>query len=381
MHPSRSFLQSAMKRTPLYSWHVAQGAKMVPFCGWDMPVQYKPGVKQEHIACREGAAIFDVSHMGQLRWTGKDRHRFLQWVTPVSLDDAPVGGARLSVLTTAKGGVVDDTMITRQEDHVYMVINAGCTDKDLVHLKDRLAEFKGDVKMEHLNHLALIALQGPKAMPIVQKLVGSGVDLTKMPFMTGQRFKVAGMDTYVTRCGYTGEDGFEISVDPTKDDPAKLASIFMEHGATPAGLGSRDSLRLEAGLCLYGHELNEDISPIEAGLLFVITKQRREAGGYLGAERVISDIKNGTAKKRVGLIIDGAPARENAKVLSTDGAEIGIVTSGGPSPTLKKPIAMAYLPSKLSKAGTKVAVEVRGKAHPAVVTKLPFVPTNYFRVQ
>jgi len=249
---------------------------MVEFCGWELPVQYSLGVLGEHLACRQKCGIFDVGHMGQLKFIGKDRHAFIEKVTPVSME-IPVGQSKLSVITTPEGGCVDDTMITRQQDYIWEVVNAACAEKDIKWFQEQMRSFKGDVQLQFQDR-ALIALQGPNAMKILQSLIPSDIDLSKMVFMSARNMVVGGVPAYVSRCGYTGEDGFEVSIE--HKDAEKVADMFLEKGAQPCGLGSRDSLRLEAGLCLYGHELNETISPIEAGLAWLIPKVRREKGGF-----------------------------------------------------------------------------------------------------
>eukprot|EP01006_Ploeotia_vitrea_P046402 TRINITY_DN67023_c7_g1_i10.p1 TRINITY_DN67023_c7_g1~~TRINITY_DN67023_c7_g1_i10.p1 ORF type:complete len:395 (-),score=39.95 TRINITY_DN67023_c7_g1_i10:119-1180(-) len=352
---------------------------MTEFCGWEMPVLYKDlGVIAEHNGCRNNAAVFDVSHMGQVQITGPDREKFIQAVTPVSLSD--VGLAKLSVLLTPEGGMIDDTLITKWDDSIGMVVNAGNIEKDTDHMKQYAKEIQANVDIQYLPHLGLLALQGPNAMKILQGLVGSEVDLTKMAFMRSAPMTVNGLQCGVTRCGYTGEDGFEISVPVEKAE--ELATVLLEKGATLAGLGARDSLRLEAGLCLYGVDMDERISPIEAGLTFVIAKKRREEGGFLGAERVQKDLK-GCSKKRVGFILDGkAPARAGVKIFTEDGqTEIGEVTSGCPSPTLGKPIGVGYINTPVPKSGTTIGLMVRNKLQTAKIAKMPFVPSNYFRVK
>jgi len=373
--------EGPLKKTALHSLHVELGAKMVPFCGWDMPVQYKESIIDSHLHTRTKAGLFDVSHMAQLRITGKDRVKFLESLTVADLETLPEGSAKLSVLTNEKGGIIDDTMITNRGSHIYMVVNAGCADKDIPHLKKHVAAFQAkglDVSLEHLSR-SLLALQGPQAEKVLLDLVK--YDLSKMPFMTAQEMYVAGTKCLVSRCGYTGEDGFEISV--SHEDAVGLAKLFLSKSAViPVGLGARDTLRLESGLCLYGNDLEEHITPVEASLTWLIGKRRKEEGGFLGAEKILGQLKNpeSVTKKRVGLFVTGPPAREHTPIYHPPGSEsnnVGEATSGTLSPVLKKAISMAYVSTPLSKVGTELSVKVRGKLHPAVVTKMPFVPTNY----
>ncbi|KAI9034323.1 glycine cleavage system protein T [Hyaloraphidium curvatum] len=363
-------------RTSLYDFHVKHGGKMVPFAGYDMPVQYaKLGVLQSHLHTRENASIFDVSHMLQTRVTGKDRVKFYEYLTVADIEGLPEGGSTLTVLVNDKGGIIDDMIVQKQKDHLFVVSNAGTRDKDLSHIRSQLKNFKGDVNVEVIDR-SLIALQGPKAASVLGALVGS--DLSDLSFMAGRDMDIKGMKVHVTRCGYTGEDGFEISV--ADDEAAALCDLLLANPAVElAGLGPRDSLRLEAGLCLYGHDIDDTTSLVEAGLLFTFAKRRRAEANFIGAETVLDHLKNGPSRKRVGLIIEGAPAREGAEILDKAGTVVGKVTSGGPSPSLKKNVAMGYVPTALSKNGTELQVKVRSKVQPAVVTKMPFVPSRYYR--
>mmetsp|Transcript_2668 Transcript_2668/g.6350 ORF Transcript_2668/g.6350 Transcript_2668/m.6350 type:complete len:403 (+) Transcript_2668:2-1210(+) len=374
------FMSSEDKKTVLFDTHVKHGGKMVPFCGWSMPLQYdSQGIMASVQHVRSKCGLFDVSHMGQLRFTGKDRVRFIESLVVGDVAGLDVDGARLSLITNENGGIKDDTIITRREDHLYVVVNAGCFDKDMAHFAEHLERFKkngGDCTIEVLNNeRALVAVQGPATQNMLQRHVKE--DLSKMAFMTGHWMKVAGHDCIVTRCGYTGEDGFEISMPAGK--AAELTEIFLnEPEVEPAGLGARDSLRLEAGLCLYGNDLNEDTSPVEGALMWTISKRRREEANFLGAETILRQIKEGVARKRVGLLVDGAPARDHADVFDMAGNKIGEVTSGAYSPMLKAPIAMAYVSTPNSKLKTEVQVSVRGKLQKATVTKMPFYPSNYY---
>jgi len=376
----RCFAESStqnLKKTSLHKLHVDSGAKMVEFCGWDMPIQYPDGIMNSHLHTRSKAGLFDVSHMSQLKITGKDRIKFLEGLVVADLQNLPQGSSQLSVLTNENGGIIDDTIITNAGDYLYVVVNAGCADKDIAHLKKHLEKFNGDAKMEPIDR-SLLAIQGPSAESIVAKLVKE--DITKMPFMTSKEMSVDGIPCRVTRCGYTGEDGFEISVDHSQ--AVDLAKKLMASGdAKLVGLGARDSLRLEAGLNLYGHDIEQHTTPVEASLNWVIGKSRREKGGFLGDQKILEQLKNGAPIKRVGLIIEGSPAREGATIhdKKTD-KEIGKITSGTFSPVLKQSIAMGYVESGYGKLKTEVNVKVRGKMNPATISKMPFVPSNYKRV-
>ncbi|KAJ3124010.1 hypothetical protein HK098_001441 [Nowakowskiella sp. JEL0407] len=371
---------SPAKKTALYDFHLANGAKMVPFAGWDMPVSYASiGALASHHWTRENASIFDVSHMLQTKWTGKDRTKFLEKLIVADCEELPIGSSTLSLFINKDGGIIDDTVINKQDDKAYYVVsNAGCADKDLTHIRKELAEFQnvgGDVDVQIIETHSLIALQGPKAAKVIQEL--SGVDLNDFKFMTGRWMDIKGTTVYISRCGYTGEDGFEISI-PHSDVSEFCTTLLGFPDVKLAGLGVRDSLRLEAGLCLYGHDLDEETTPIEAALYWTVGKRRREELGFIGAEKALANIKS-PAKRRIGLTIEGAPARENAEIFSISNEKIGLITSGCPSPTLKKNIGMGYVKNGFHKAGTELLVNVRGKMQKAVVTKMPFVPHNYFR--
>jgi len=357
-------------------------AKMVEFCGWSMPIQYgDEGIIPSHLHCRTNASLFDVSHMSQLRLYGKDRQKFLESLVVADLDALPVNHATLSVFTNERGGIIDDTIITKRDGHFHVVVNAGCADKDWAHLTKQLAAFQskgGDVKLEKYDR-SLVALQGPKAESVLAS-ISQGIDLAKMPFMTALEAEVAGVKgVLVSRCGYTGEDGFEISI-PHEKAVHVTKQLLSNSAVKAAALGPRDTLRLEAGLCLYGHDLNEDITPVEGSLLWVIGKKRRETGGFLGAEKILGQIsgKVPVPEKRVGFYTQGPPAREGATLhdKSTD-AQVGRITSGTLSPVLKKNIAMGYVNTPYSKLNTELVVKIRGKPHGAVVSKMPFVATKY----
>jgi len=381
----RMFSDEALKKTALYDAHVELQGKIVPFGGWALPVQYgKESIGNSHLHVRSKAGLFDVSHMGQLILRGNKAADFLEYITPADIGALETNQARLSLLTNEAGGIIDDCMITKKDGHIYMVINAGCIDKDLAHMHAELAKFNekngGDVSIEYLQDRALLALQGPKAAEILQGLVPSDYDVASQDFMYTRHSSIGKFnDCWIARCGYTGEDGFEISV-PNADAIAFMHSLLESEHVHPAGLGVRDSLRLEAGLCLYGHDLNETTSPIEATLGWTITKRRKEAGGFIGYETIRDHIKNGVSRKRVGLeVVGGAPAREGAEILSAEGEVIGEITSGTLSPLTKKKISMGYVKTGHHKNKTPVQVRVRGKANDAVITKMPFVPSNYYK--
>ncbi|GJJ73273.1 aminomethyltransferase [Entomortierella parvispora] len=369
-----------LKKTVLHDYHVENGGKMVPFAGWSMPVQYSNlGVGASHLWTRQNASVFDVSHMLATRITGKDRVKFYESITVADIEALKVGQSTLSVFTNENGGIIDDTIICKQEDSLYVVSNAGCADKDLAHIRAHLKEFQnkgGDVDLKIIDDHQLIALQGPKAAAVLEGLVGK--DLRDLPFMDGRSMTIKGIECHVARSGYTGEDGFEISV-PNGDAVEFTKLLIADPRVELAGLGARDSLRLEAGLCLYGHDMDDTITPIEAGLTWTIGKRRRAEGGFLGAAKIQDQLKNGVSKRRIGLIVQGAPAREGALIYS-NGELIGNVTSGCPSPSLKKNVAMGYVKNGLHKSGTELEVEVRGRKQKAVVTKMPFVPAGYHKV-
>ncbi|KAJ3039869.1 hypothetical protein HDV00_011651 [Rhizophlyctis rosea] len=354
---------------------------MVEFAGWEMPVQYgNLGVLASHNWTREKASLFDVSHMLQTRWTGKDHLKFIETLVVGDIASLPIGSSTLSVFTNPSGGIIDDSVINKQDsDGLYVVSNAGCAEKDLAHIRQQVQEFRskgGDVDVKVLDHVSLVALQGPSAAKVVESITGK--TLSDFTFMTSRKMEIKGIPVYISRCGYTGEDGFEISV--PHEQVVRLSELLLDHPEVElAGLGARDSLRLEAGLCLYGHDMDDATTPVEAGLTWTIGQRRRAEGGFLGAEKILPQIKGGVARRRVGLVVEGAPAREGAKILSVDGEELGTITSGCPSPVLKKNIAMGYVKSGFHKQGTDVQVEVRNRLQKAKITKMPFVPHRYYR--
>ena len=360
------------ERTALYHWHLKHQAKMVPFAGYDMPLQYE-GIVAEHKATRAKAAFFDVSHMGQLLARGAGVAEALEKLLPADIIGLAVNQQRYSFLTNDQGGIDDDLMVSRRgADEFYIVVNAACKAADFATLKAALPA--GSI--DWWPNRALIAVQGPEAVALLGQLNG---DIPQLAFMRGGAFEILGSDCWVSRSGYTGEDGVEISID--NQQAAALCDRLMELGAVPAGLGARDSLRLEAGLCLYGNDINGTTSPIEANLLWAIQKVRRpggdRAGGYRGAAVIEEHINNGAPRRLVGLTIDGKlPIRSHSKLFS-NGQEVGEVTSGGFGPSLDRPIAMALVQSKFATVGTALSAEVRGREIALTVCELPFIKKGY----
>jgi len=376
--------QDSLKRTPLYHLHVSLGGKMVPFAGYDMPVQYPAGVLKEHLHTRASAGLFDVSHMGQLRLLPKsgkveDAARALERLVPQDIVAIAPGRQRYAQFTNADGGILDDLMVANFGDHLFLVVNAACKAEDEAHLR---ANLSGDCVIESLADRALIALQGPKAEAALAKLCAAA---PAMKFMDAGPQEVAGIKCFVSRSGYTGEDGFEISVPAA--DAERLAKTLLENpDVLPIGLGARDSLRLEAGLCLYGHDIDTATTPVEAALEWSVQKSRRSggarAGGFPGAEKILAHFDNGASRRRVGLRAEGrAPVREGALLFANDagGEPIGQVTSGGFGPSLNAPVAMGYVPTPLAALGTKLFAEVRGQRLPLAVAAMPFVKNTYKR--
>lgn len=374
----------SLKRTPLFDLHVELGAKMVPFAGYEMPVQYPLGVLKEHLWSREKAGLFDVSHMGQAFLIADDgRHntvaRALEALIPADIAVLKPGQQRYSQLLNDAGGIIDDLMVTRSaspEDNgrLFLVVNAACKDVDYPHIAQRLPP---GVRLEPAPDRALLALQGPGAQAVMAKL--SPKKAAAPGFMQASSAKVGSFDCHVSRSGYTGEDGFEISVASAKAvDLCRL--LLADPAVQPIGLGARDSLRLEAGLCLYGHDIDETTSPVEAALVWSIQKRRRTEGGFPGAARIQKELSEGPPRLRVGIKPEGrAPAREHTEILAASGQSIGMITSGGFGPSANAPVAMGYVTASHAKPGTAVQLIVRGKPLPAAVCELPFVPHRYVR--
>ncbi len=368
-------------RTPLYQLHLELGAKMVPFAGYTMPVQYRAGVLKEHLHTRSKAGLFDVSHMGQFRITGADGAQALERLVPVDIVDLAPMQQRYALFTNPSGGILDDLMVTNLGDSLLVIVNAACKTEDEAHMR---AELQGDVHLQARPDDALLALQGPAAAGVMARLAPE-VDFEKLGFMQACVTHVAGIAVTMTRSGYTGEDGFEISL-AGHDAEALARALLADPVVAPIGLGARDSLRLEAGLCLYGHDIDTRSSPIEGSLTWAISKVRRKdgarAGGFIGADVILGQLQNGVDKKRVGLLSDErVPVREGALLCLADGSEIGRVTSGGFGPSLNGPLAMGYLPTALAKPGTAVFARVRDRLVAMRVAPTPFVPQRYFRIK
>ncbi|WP_375152950.1 glycine cleavage system aminomethyltransferase GcvT [Vibrio sp. 11986-1-5] len=369
---------NSLLTTPLHAVHVELDAKMVPFAGYDMPVQYPLGVKKEHLHTRQAAGLFDVSHMGQLRLHGVDAAAALERLVPVDVIDLPVGKQRYAIFTNPQGGILDDLMVANLGDHLFLVVNAACKAQDIAHLT---AHLPAGVELEVLEDRALLALQGPKAAMILAQWQPA---VEQMRFMDIQNLSINGIECIVSRSGYTGEDGFEISV--PADQAVVFAQALAEHPDVEwIGLGARDSLRLECGLCLYGHDLDETTTPVEASLLWAIQPVRRiggeRAGGFPGAEIILKQIESKqVARKRIGLVGQTkAPVREGTELFDAEGNKVGIVTSGTVGPTAAQPISMGYVRADLAVIGHELFAEVRGKMLPMTVEKMPFVPQRYYR--
>jgi aminomethyltransferase len=380
---------TGMKRTSLYDLHLSLGAKMVEFAGYAMPVQYADGVLKEHIHTRTKAGLFDVSHMGQAFLTttrgmlGTDEAHAdiadaIETLLPGEIRKLKKGGMRYSVLLNEDGGIMDDLMVTRpvregKQGLLFLVVNAACKDDDFAHIEKSLSS---RAKLEIANDRSLLALQGPSASKVLDAIVPGCASQT---FMTMKPYDWNGAYLIVSRCGYTGEDGFEVSV--PNDHAERLAKAMLTHpDVAPIGLGARDSLRLEAGLCLYGHDIDTTTSPVEGNIAFALGKRRKEEGNFPGAKRILKELRESPMRLRVGLKPEGrAPAREGTEIVDAKGAKIGVVTSGGFGPTLGGPLAMGYVDAAHSKTGTPVQLMVRGKPMPAVVADMPFVPHTYYR--
>ena len=361
------------KKTALYDYHKSLGAKFVPFAGYEMPVQYSYGIVEEHKLTRSNAGLFDVSHMGQLSIEGnEDLAAELEKIIPTDLKNIKLNQSKYSFLTNENGGIYDDLIVTKVERGFNIILNAAHKDNDYKIIKNALG---GKFKLKLHEDLSLIALQGPKSSKILEKSING---VSSLKFMNGDKFSYNGKDIYITRSGYTGEDGFEISI--PNELVENFAKKLITQGVKPIGLGARDTLRLEAGLCLYGHDINETTSPIEANLKWAISKRRREEGGFVGYNKIKSDINGSLSRLRVGVKPKGKIiVREGVKIFSKDGKEIGSITSGTFGPSVNGPIAMGYVKVDFSKPGTRVLLEVRRKKYNANVSELPFYKKSYVR--
>ncbi|MCZ7593595.1 MAG: glycine cleavage system aminomethyltransferase GcvT [Hyphomicrobium sp.] len=375
---------AGLKRTPLHGLHVDLGARMVPFAGYEMPLQYPAGILKEHLHTRAAAGLFDVSHMGQVALRARsgevlDAARALEELVPADIVGLKAGRQVYTFFTTTSGGMLDDLMVAHLGDHLHLVVNASRKAADAAHLRAHLAD---RCEVELLKERALIALQGPKAAAALERIAP---ECGRMAFMDVRTFEILGAQCVVSRSGYTGEDGFEIA--SHADIAREIAEALLEDPAVaPAGLGARDSLRLEAGLCLYGSDIDETTTPVEAELAWAIPKVRRHggprAGGFPGAEIILAQLENGAARRRVGLRTQGkAPVRAGAPLFPAEGADksVGIVTSGVFGPSVNAPVAMGYLPTELAAPGTRIFAEVRDKRLPVEVSPLPFITTHYQR--
>ena len=365
-------LEQPLAQLPLDAWHRQQGGRMVSFAGYEMPVQYE-GIMAEHLWTRENAGLFDVSHMGQLTVHGGDTAGALETLLPGDLKGLGDMKLRYSLLLADDGTIIDDLMVTRRGEDFYVVVNGATKHDDIENMQERLPR---DTVVDHMREQALLALQGPRAAEALEKIAPGVSDLT---FMQGGAFQALGRPVWISRSGYTGEDGFEISV--TANAAEELAdALVADEAVRPIGLGARDSLRLEAGLPLYGHDIDRTTTPVMAGLTFAIQKRRRAEGGFPGDLRILAEIQNGPPLKRVGFDVDGRqPVREGGRVLDAEGNEVGRITSGGFSPSLQRPIAMGYVAAHLAETGTALKLEQRAKLFEARVAAMPFVPHRYHR--
>lgn len=364
---------TTLATTPLDALHRELGARMVPFAGYAMPVQYPAGVLAEHRHTRAAAGLFDVSHMGQVILRGGAPATALEALVPGELQGLAAGRIRYTMFTSPAGGILDDLMVANAGDHLVLVVNAGCKAADIAHLRAGL----GDHRVEALPQRALLALQGPRAAAVLARLAPAAA---AMAFMSWCRLDLAGIACWVSRSGYTGEDGFEISL-PADQAEALARRLLADPEVKPIGLGARDTLRLEAGLCLYGSDIDGTTTPVEAGLAWTIGKRRRAAGGFPGAAVILGQLANGPPRLRVGLLPDDrAPARAHTVITLPDGRPVGAVTSGGFGPTIDGPLAMGYVEAACAASGTRLMLVVRDQPRPARVVELPFVPHRYHKL-
>ncbi|MDE2403314.1 MAG: glycine cleavage system aminomethyltransferase GcvT [Sphingomonadales bacterium] len=362
---------------PLDGWHRARGGRMVPFAGYWMPVQYE-GIIAEHTWTRERAGLFDVSHMGQLFLSGagedfQELDAAVEAVLPIDLATLKPGSVRYSLLLNDEGGILDDLMVTRWDSGLYLVVNGATKWDDIGHLREVLPD---EVSLNHMEEPALLALQGPEAVAALARVTEG--EVAALTFMKGGAFRIAGVDAWISRSGYTGEDGFEISL-PGESAAAVADLLCAQPEVKPIGLGARDSLRLEAGLPLYGHDMDEAVDPVSADLAFGINRRRKAEGGFPGADRILPLLRDGAPRKRVGLALEGRQAAREGSLVYDGDREVGVLTSGGFSPTLGHPIAMAYVAADCAANGTGLSIDVRGKRLPAQVVPMPFVPHRYHR--
>ena len=375
-----SATDAPLLKTPLNDLHVELGARMVPFAGYSMPVQYPSGLMAEHLHTRQGAGLFDVSHMGQLRLVGPEAAAALETLMPVDVIDLPVGKQRYGLLLNDEGGIMDDLMFFNRGDDIFVIVNGACKAADIAHIQQKIGARCQVIPMPEM---ALLALQGPQAVTALARLA-PGVE--KLVFMTGGHFNITGCDCFLTRSGYTGEDGFEISV-PAAQAETLARALLAQPEVKPIGLGARNSLRLEAGLCLYGNDIDSTTTPVEAGLNWAMQKVRRaggaRAGGFPGATKILAQLQGGAAApatKRVGLVaLERIPVRDHSELQDANGQRIGEVTSGLLGPSIDKPVAMGYVSMECAALGTRINAIVRGKPVPMEVSAMPFVPNRYFR--
>ena len=363
--------------TPLHSLHIELGAKLVTFAGYEMPLQYPTGIIAEHLHTRTQIGLFDISHMGQIKLTGTNVADGLETIVPTDIVGLPSSRQRYTLFTNIDGGILDDLIVTNLEGEYQLIVNAACKQSDYKHLKDSISDY---CKIEMLADQALLALQGPRAREVLTKIVPA---IGELNFMNAMQADIVGLSCLISCSGYTGEDGFEISIHSEQvEDLARL--LLDQKDVLPIGLGARDSLRLEAGLCLYGHELTTETTPVEAGLTWVVSKSRRpegeRAGGYLGADRIDEQLARGTDRLRVGIVPEGkAPVREGTKLIDDKGQLVGTVTTGSYSPTLRRPIAMGYVASSLAVPDMRIYARVRDRLMPLTIVKLPFVSPRFYR--
>ncbi len=367
---------SQLKKTPLYDLHCEQGARMVPFAGYEMPVSYPMGIKQEHIHCRTHAGLFDISHMGQIRLQGKQAVSLLESLIPSKISDLKQGQQKYSILSNDRGGILDDIMVTNMGDHLLLVVNAACKHEDVEYLQSMMRDMSNeDCQLEFLQDRALMALQGPAAASVLEEF---SAETSRLHFMQGGVFNIQDIPCVINRCGYTGEDGFEVSIPAGRaEDLARL--LLKNDKVRMIGLGARDTLRLEAGLCLYGHDIGLETSPVEAAIEWIIADKTNK-GSCPGAEIIWQQLASGVTRRRVGLMMEGrVPLREGMDVLDDSGQLAGCITSGGFSPTLGKPIAMAYIKSEFANTGSQLQVNIRNKNYQVETVALPFVKHRYHR--